>query len=166
MLLISPVTCTVGIIIIAVYMVVLTLLRLLFDWLIMPISGKHVESPTTREYWKGFFVPTDKRICHYVEFQYRSYWIGITAILAVIAWISFGGFGFYSLSSTSERDKGLVIIILSMWSVITLVVLGCILKFSLEDSQKWHDLKEGAGLITGKLCRRLRYEAPESSTDD
>jgi hypothetical protein len=166
MLLISPLTGMVIIAIIAVSMISTTLLRLLFDWLIMPICGKRVTGVLTQGYWKGFLELPGERSCYYVEFPYRSYWIGLVFVLALIAWISVGYFGVYKLVIARERISDLASTGTAAWIFMTFIMLYVVISVFFEDSKKWHDFKEGAGLITGKLCRQLKYEVSESSDKD
>jgi hypothetical protein len=166
LLLISPLTGILMIAIAAVAMVAFTLSRLLFDWLIMPICGKRVKGVLTQGYWKGFLELPDERLCEYAEFRYRSYWIGMVSVLALITWISVGYFCFYKLVITKEWISDLASIGTVAWIFITFIALYVGLLIFFEDSEKWHDFKEGAGLISGKLCRQLKYEVSESNDKD
>jgi hypothetical protein len=164
-LLISPIVNIYLLANIAIWITVLIVYRFLFDWLIMPICGRRVEHPTTRKYWKEFLVRMDDRVCHYVEFRYRNYWIGLVVLLASIAWISVAGVIFFQLTNASAQKKDGLIMALIPWSIFTLLVLYGVLQTYFTDSKKLHDFREGFGFISGKLCRKLEYEKSETNSN-
>lgn len=164
-LLISPIVYVCFIAVAAVVMTVVTFCRFVWDWLFMPVCGKHVRGALTKKYWKGFLEFPDERICHYAEFHYRNYWIGIIAALAAIAWISAGSLGWYNLMAEKDKVSELVGVGVLIWSLLTLFLLYCILSVLFEDSKKWSDFKEGIGFISGKLCHQLKYNQKEPDNE-